>query len=313
MKIYTFETGVSIRDDIPEPIPEAGLFVICRAEEAQGLSERFGWDKNTAAECVSLDETVRYSAYGEYDLINLIHMENAGDAISQSEINLFAGKHYLVLALPEQPGSRLREFADALCHFAENAGDKPDRLGRLYYLVLNGLAADYSNALETLEEELEVLSEAVTEDPDKKHLGEIGLLRKKAYAVRKILRATAHIGDEILLNENELLHRRQLSYFRSVNARLKNLYDFAASLYELSGEILSIYDSNLGVKMNESIGKLTAIMLFLALVTMITGIFNLDFRFLPAIDSIIGYPLALGVMAAISFILYRTLRKKKWL
>jgi len=115
------------------------------------------------------------------------------------------------------------------------------------------------------------------------------------------------------MNENGLLHKQQLSYFRSVNTRLIKLYNFAASLYELSGEILNIYDSNLVVKMNESIGKLTAIMLFLALVTMITGIFNLDFRYMPAIDSIVGYPLALGVITAVCFILYRVLRKKKWL
>ena len=313
MIIYSFKSEVLIRNDIPETIPEDGLFVVCNTEEVRGLSERFGWDEDTTAECVSLDETVRYTTYDEYDFISLIHMENTNDTVSQCEINLFAGKRYLVLVLPEHPCRRLSEFSTTLFHFAENTSDKSDILERLYYHVFNGLAADYSYILEKLEEELEILSEAVTEDPRKKHLGEIGLLRKKVYAVRKILRATSYIGDEILMNENGLLHKQQLSYFRSVNTRLIKLYDFAASLYELSGEILNIYDSNLGVKMNESIGKLTAIMLFLALVTMITGIFSLDFRYMPAIDSIVGYPLALGIMAAICFILYRVLRKKKWL
>ena len=172
------------------------------------------------------------------------------------------------------------------------------------------MAADYSALLEQLEEDLEKLSENIAEAPKRSQINDIIKLRKEVYVNKKTLRSISYIGDDIMTDENRLLDKQQITFFRSINTRLKKLYDFAVSLYEISGEILNIYDSNMAVKLNDSINKLTIIMLTLAAITVVTGIFSLDFRYLPPIDSIIGYPLALGAVAAVSVVLYRTMRKK---
>jgi len=311
MKIFDIGAkGFSLKE-IPQVLPENGLLILCDAGEVRDLAMRFGWDEGTVAECASSDEAIRYAVYDEYDFISLIHVEVTGGAVIQREVNLFVSRQYIVLALPDHAGDCLSVFADALCHTVENT--RPNNPEQLYQLVFGKLAADYSDALEKLEDDMEALSEAVAEEPRKSQINEIVRLRKAAYTIRKILRAISYMGDDILMDENSLLHKRQARHLRSINTRFKSLYDFAASLYELSGEILGIYDSNLSIKMNESINKLTAIMLFLALITMITGVFSMDFRFLPEIDLVVGYPLALGLMAVICFVIYRILRKRQWL
>ena len=313
MKIYDLGTKKSIREEPPEILPDAGLFITCRTGEVNELSKRFGWDESTETECVNLDETVRYTGYEGYDFVSLIHMEITNGTIGQNEINLFFGRQYLVMVLPEQAGARIDGLENALCKAVETGDAKPGKIARLYHLVFSRLAADYSDTLEALEDELETLSEAVAHNPQKNQLDEIERLRKTVYTVKKVLRALSYIGDDILMDENTLLQKNQLHYFRSVSIRFKKLYDFAASLYELSGTILNIYDSKLAIKMNETVNKLTVITLFFGPLTVITGIYGMNFSYMPELNWMIGYPLSLVVMAAVSFVIYLVLKKKKWL
>ena len=313
MKIFDFGAKKLNGAIIPKTLPETGIFIACRTTEVHTLSERFGWDVSTATECVNLDETVRYAGYDGYDFVSLIHMEIADGGVTQREINLFVSKRYLVMVLPEQAGTRLEALEAVMCRIAGNTDAKPERLTYLYHLVFSRLAADYADVLEALEEELEALSEVVTKNPRKDQLDEIERLRKEAYTAKKILRALSYIGDDILMDENAFLKKDQLRYFRSINTRLKKLYDFAASLYELSRVILNVYDSKLAIKMNETVNKLTVITLFFAPLTVITGIYGMNFTHMPELGWTIGYPLSLGIMATVSLIIYLVLKKQKWL
>ncbi|GHU44575.1 cation transporter [Clostridia bacterium] len=294
---------------------DSGQFIICHSGDVSGFAERFGWDESTAIECLNLDETVRYTAYDGYDFISLIHMGGAGVFV-QREINLFVSKAYLVLVLPENEGERLRKLAGILCAASESlslhqSGQNP--LARLYYLVLSGLAADFSDTLEALEDEMEELAERVAQSPEQEQLDEIGDLRKRSYTAKKVLRAISYIGGEILLDENKLLHKQQIHYFRDVDTRLKKLYDFADSLNEFCAEILRVYDSKNAMKMNETVNKLTVITLFFGPLTVITGIYGMNFKFMPELNWEWGYPAAVCVMVLVCTAIYVVLKKKKWI
>ena len=312
LRIYDIGTKDSELRDIPETLPPDGIFVTCSVTEARELAAAFGWEENTVKKCFDPTGTVQYIACDGYDFVSLIHMETAGEKTVKRIISMFFSKQYFVLVLPEQKGGGLDELTEDLCRFIEDSETKANGVEQLYYLTLSWLAAAYSNMLEKLEDDMETLSEAVAIDSRKRQINEISRLRKLSYKNKKILRAISYVSEEIREDENNLIGKEQVKHFRVVSTRFKKLYDFAESLYELSGEILNIYDSNMALKMNESIDKLSAIMMFLAAITVITGIFNMDFRFLPEIDSIVGYPLAMGVIALVCFILYRSLRKQNW-
>ena len=313
MRIFEIGTPYPVMKEIPETLPEGGLFVACNAEEAKELTAHFLWDEDTKKENISVGGNIQHINHDGYDYISIVHAEKKHNETIQCEIEMFISKQYLVLVLPEKHGEKIDELQASIYHYIEHSDESQNTIERIYHMVLNKIAADYSEVLERLEDELEALSEVVTMDPRKGQITEIVKLRKMAYSGKKNLRAISYISDEILEDENGLIHKQQLLHFRAVNARYRKLYEFAVSLYDLSGEILGIYDSNLTIKVNESIDKLTAIMMFLAAITVITGIFNIDLRFMPAIDSIIGYPLALALIAVLSIVLYRLIRKKNWL
>ena len=51
----------------------------------------------------------------------------------------------------------------------------------------------------------------------------------------------------------------------------------------------------------------------IAVPTAIAGIYGMNFRHMPELDWVVGYPLALGSMAISAFLLYRGFRKRGWL
>jgi magnesium transporter len=314
MKGYDYANGRAFGADFSNVKEGAKLAVICGPEDTVRLMELFRWDKDTVDECTNIDETVRYTNYDGYDFISLIYAESGTDTLKQQEVNLFFSRDYIVLVAPDERGAKLTKLCDAFekaIHTSATRSQAP--LVYLFYFIFDRLAVDYSETLEKLEDEMEALSEAIERSPEEEQSGEIAKLRKTAYTYMKILRALSYIGGQIVIDDNNIFDRNQLRYFRSIETRLLKLYDFADNLYDLSNQLLNTYDSKFSAKMNESINKLTVLTLFVGPVTVITGIYGMNFTNMPELKWYYGYPAVILLIIIICAIIYFILKKKKML
>ncbi|MDR1913279.1 MAG: magnesium transporter CorA family protein [Clostridiales bacterium] len=293
------------------------LFIMCNNREIPALREFFGWDESTVLDCADIDESVQYSSFDGYDFISLIHMEVSEEGITGGltlrEINLYVSPCYVALALPEHDSPALKQLETDLIKAARNFMEKAGRLNRMYYLIFDIVLSNSSILLEKLEDQLEYVSEGVMQKAYDNGLPQIEKLRRVTYTAKKQLRALSYLGSQILMDENKLLEKKLRHYFRSIDTRMKRLYDFSESVYELCNEILYSYDSKLTLKMNDTVNKLTIITLFCAPLTVITGVYGMNFDFMPELDWKFGYPLAIGVMIAVSICMYWILKKNKWI
>ena len=314
MTFYKIANKAIVKSEaLPAQIGDVELFAICRANEVPVLLNVFKWDEGTLLECTNLDETVRYASHCEYDFVSLIYVETDNGSVHQHEVNLFFSKHYLVIVIPDDEGVRLSRLVDGLHKAVVGAASRPSPLAYLYYVIFNDLVVDFSETLEALEDEIEVLAEMIVKKPCHEQLVKIGRLRKTAYTYKKMLRALSYIGGQILIDENQLLDNIHVNYFRSIDARLMKLYDFAESLYDLSNGLLRIYDSKFSAQTNETMNKLAAFALIFGPLTVIAGIYGMNFTHMPELEWTYGYPLVLGVMATVGIGIFLIMKKKKWL
>jgi magnesium transporter len=312
MKGYDFATGTTFENKIPKINAQSKLAIICDVSDIQILLDVFQWDDDTIEECTNIDETVRYTSYVNYDFISLIYADSENGVMSNQEINVFFSKQYFVLIVPDHASVRLSKLTAGLTK-AIYAETSHQPLVHLYYLTLDSLATDYSDILEELEDDMEALSEAIERSPNKEQSAEIGRLRKIAYTYKKLLRALSYIGGQVLMDENNFLTKEELRYFRNIDTRLMRLYDFADNLLDLSNELVHTYESKFSAQMNEMINKLTIITLFFGPMTVIAGIYGMNFTNMPELSWKYGYPSALGLMLIISLIIFIILKKNKWL
>jgi magnesium transporter len=314
MTVYRIANKTAYESPVlPADTDCAELFFICRAGEVPGLLDVFGWDEDAIEECANLDETVRYTSYDGYEFISLLNVEPDSGSGSQREINLFVAPKYLALVLPDNAGVRLERLAGVIRKAVLSAAVKPSPLMFLYYMIFDNLVADFSETLELLEDDIEALAELIVSKPCKEHITEIGKLRKTAYTYKKQLRALSNIGGQILMDENDLLNDDHKRYFNNISARLMQQYDFAESLYGLSNDLLHTYDSKFSAQMNATINKLTVITLIFAPLTFIAGVYGMNFIHMPELAWPFGYPAVMGLMAAISAMIFVIMKKNKWL
>lgn len=315
MTLYDYSQKAVIESTVfPDRCRESrALFVVCKTREVSVLRDVFGFDESTVLECASLDERVRYGAFEGYDFISVVHIEMLDTLLSLREINMYVSPRYLVLVMPEHDSASLSNMEKKLAVYAKMLEDYKEQITPIYFWILQSILTDFSDTLEALEDRMEALSEEIVSNVSRDHFARINTMRTMAYGTKKHLRALSYIGDQILLNDNGFLDKKRIRYFQNVNTRFKKLYDFAESLYHLSGEMLNTYDSRLSAKTSDTVNKLTVVTLFFGPLTVITGIYGMNFRFMPGLDWRLGYPTVLAAMAAVCLVLFIIMKIKKWL
>ncbi len=315
MLLYNFTESVFL-DDVTvlnQWMPSNEFFILCRVSELSSLQSVFSFDKSTILECTDLDESVRFAVFPGYDFISLVHMNLISEQLLLQEINLYIARNYLVVVLPDQAEGKLAQFETSIQETALSLNAQDAKLNHLLYSIFHLLLLDFSETLEALEDDLTALQEQIIDKVENQHLEEINHFRQITYTIKRILRATSYLGEDILFNHNDIIEKASLRYFGSIDTRLKKFYDFAESLYGLSNSLLDTYNSQLTAKTNDMVNKLTVITLLFAPLTLITGIYGMNFDFMPELHWTFGYLGAIGLMAVITGILFWILKRNKWL
>ena len=309
------------QDSFPEACKDSpALFIFCKPNDMPVLHGIFNLDEDTVRDCMDIDESVRFTAFNSYDFASLVEVEVENDSILFNELNLYISRQYMILVMPEQQSPKLLfleekmlEAAKSFLNSAHPPKDTVEYFNQLFFIFFNILIAHFSDTLEQLEDRMQELSEAITNQIEPEHFENIHNLWRVAYALKKVLRAFSYIGLQMLCNENDFLIKKKMFLFRNLDTRFRKLYDFSENVYGLSTELLHTYDSKITQRTNDIINKLTFVTLFFGPLTVITGIYGMNFRIMPELNSPWGYPLTLLGMLGISVGIYAVMKKKKWL
>ena len=296
----------------------SAIFITCRPNDINKLHKIFGLDESTVLDCMDIDESVRFTSFDGYDFVSLVHLETENDEIMFSEINLYISQKYIILVMPENDNKKLIALEEKMINTAKKlllnkSVDPIECFNQLFFLFFNTLISYFSDTLELLEDKMQELTDKITRQVLDEHFEYINTLREAAYSIKKVLRAFSYMGLQILCNENDILSKKKLFLFRNLDTRFRKLYDFSENVYGLSTELLQTYDSKISQRTNEIINKLTFITMFFGPLTVITGIYGMNFQVMPELKSPWGYPLTLIFMAGISVFAYIIMKRKKWL
>jgi len=290
------------------------FLIICTPQELIPLRPHLPFDEETIADCLHYDEHFRFDSYDHYDFISWLYFWLDDTKLKTCEMNLYISLRFLVLVIPEASGSQFFEaLAEDLLKKIDALPPGSDNMNKAYYSIFDLFLTDFSRTLEIVEDKLYGIETQLNHGVDKRHFGMITYMKDMAYRIKKQIRPLLYIGDQFIVNENAFIQKENIRYFKNLDIRINKLYDFAASLQEFANQTLYVYDSRITIQTNEVINKLTILTIFFGPMTIVTGIYGMNFDFMPELDWMYGYPLALGMMAIICLIIYIVLKRKKWL
>ena len=121
------------------------------------------------------------------------------------------------------------------------------------------------------------------------------------------------LGQEFEENENNFFKHENLRYFRLFIARIERLRDIATFTRDYSVQVRELYESRLEIRQNRIMTLLTIITTIFMPLTLIAGWYGMNFRYMPELDSVWGYPIVILVSLLIIAGSLLSFKKKKWL
>ena len=120
-------------------------------------------------------------------------------------------------------------------------------------------------------------------------------------------------GQELAENENDFFMSDNLRFFELFTARVTRLQGIISTLREYTAQVRELYQSELSVKQNSIMTVLTVVTTIIMPLTLITGWYGMNFKYMPELESPFAYPILIGVVLfiVIGGIVY--FKNKKWL
>jgi magnesium transporter len=137
-------------------------------------------------------------------------------------------------------------------------------------------------------------------------LSELYYLKRKINIIIKLLILTEDITHA--LNAYKA-HNLALQDAKDLHTKLLTLFN---QLHDDVGNLQQIYLSISAQKTNEVMKVLTVFSVFFMPLTFIVGVYGMNFKFMPELESAWGYPIVLASMVAITVLIYWWFKRKKW-
>jgi magnesium transporter len=193
--------------------------------------------------------------------------------------------------------------------------DVPD-VGKAVWAVLDVLVDEYFDALDRSEEILELLEdrvfaeEATDERVVQKDLFEI---RRHLLEFRRSIVPLREVLLSLLRREVQSVSNEALVLLQDVLDHVLRVIDQTDAQRELMGNAVDAHLAIISNNINKIMKTMTSWGAILFSAGLIAGIYGMNFRHMPELHWMFGYPFALGLMVAVTFALWRWFRKRGWI
>jgi len=184
----------------------------------------------------------------------------------------------------------------------------------LAYSILDSIVDQNFVLLDRLDDEITALEEdLLVSEPTKITLNRIQKLRREIISIRRHVAPVRELMAEMLRCESGLIHENTFIYLRDVFDHAIRVIESIELYRDILTGLLDIYVSSVSNKMNQVMKVLTVFASIFIPLTFLTGIYGMNFEFMPELKWKWAYPLLWGLFITIPLVLLVYFRRKKWL
>jgi len=231
--------------------------------------------------------------------------------VTQEQVSFVLGKHYLLTFL-EHPGCDV--FEDVRKRLLSQKG-KIGALGPDYllYALLDAVVDHYFVALERMGEDIEEIEEMLLSRPKPANLEALHNLRREALFLRRQIFPMREVVAGLEKSGLELISENTSYYLRDLYDHTIQVMDTVETFRDMLNGMVELYLSNISLKMDEIMKVLAMFTSFFTPLAFLTGLYGMNFKYIPELDIRYGYFYLLGVMGVIALGMLFFFRRKGWI
>jgi magnesium transporter len=243
-------------------------------------------------------------------VVKLLHLRDPDQQVDAEQVSLLLGPHY-VITVQEHDGDVFTPIRERLR--AGRGRIRSMNADYLLYALLDAIVDDYFLVLEDVGERIETIEDALVTDPSPTILTLLHALKRDMIFLRKSVWPLREVISRLERWDSPLIQSALNLYLRDVYDHTIQVIDAIETNRDLLAGMLDIYLSSVSNRMNEVMKVLTIIATIFIPLTLIVGIYGMNFTYMPELQHPWGYPMVYLIMAAVSGIMLVFFRRKHWL
>ena len=312
MRVFRLDRTGEETQALPQDGQGTPVFVVATQQEFKEIGSELGISQHPQMKYNNHDENIRFETYDNYDFLSFVYFETKDNEFDFETLNIYYSKTFL--ALVTQEGNTLHQ--DMLDMFIkDNIARKPAFSG-LEFLYYKLLEIAFTNMFEEMCQYESILSDMendIAQDRQRYDFEKIVGIKSNCFEVKKCMRLLLYVGDQLAANDNQLIEEKSMRFFRNLEMRINRMYEFAANIHEMSEHLMELYNSTVTSATNDLINKLTIFTVFATPLTLLTGLYGMNFVNMPELQHPYGYFILLGIMVGIIVTTFLILKKIKLL
>jgi magnesium transporter len=295
---------VDLLGETPEQVQEA----------KELLLNTFHFHYLTVEDCIETRNQPKIEAFPNY-IYFIVHGIKPGETgpanFVTKELDAYLGENFVVTFHDQRFRSiKIVKQQIRVSKFACTRGP-----AYLLHQVLDHIVDQYMPIVDDFDQEIVSLEERVFElkKSDSAVLEEVMALRRSVMRLRRISARQLEVLYRISHGEFPQIPDHILPYFRDVHDHLQRISDLSESYRDLVSSLFDIHFSVVANRTNDvmkTLAVLSAIMLPLSL---IAGIYGMNFENMPELRTPHGYFITIGVMALVAAVLLIYFWRRGWI
>lgn len=281
---------------VPETPTDGWIWVDVAGESPETVREvclRFGIPERYVADALAEGSLPMLEERRDLVYLVLNSLQTAADGrLGPSEVDIFLGPGFIVSV----HAGEFSSTATAMARIDQEMGlAVPSPAGLLAQLAMLG-SRRYPILIEQLEDQLDSLEElAMRADP--RALNEVYVLRRDVIVLRRVLAPQRQIYDELATIGHPLIDAEARDEFERVADYQAQILETLEAARSLLGSVLETHRGAVADQTNEIVRILTVFSAILLPLSLIAGIFGMNFTDIPLAEHPLGFWITVGAMA----------------
>jgi magnesium transporter len=281
------------------------------AEEFDAVRREFDLHELAVEDAIEAHERPKLEVYGEtlFVVLKTVRYIDSEEVIRSGEIMLFVNPTF-VITVRHGEGSDLHPVREAV-------EKRPDLLrcgpGAVLHAVIDRVVDEYEPAVQGLEIDIQQVEEQVFSEDSKNAAQRIYRLEREVLELQRAVRPLAAPVDRLARGHFDLISPEMRDYFRDVHDHVLRVASRVEGFRDLLGSALQANLTQVTVRQNADMRRISAWVAILAVPTMIAGIYGMNFEHMPELSWQYGYPAVLALILVVCGVLYRGFRRAGWL
>lgn len=282
---------------------EEGLLWVDISETTQGdgefLSKVFQFHPLTIEDCI--DTTINTPKADEFDdyLFMVFHGINYSaetQILQTTELDIYLGNNYVITN-----HNLFLYSVEAVRRLVELDGRPMQRgVDFLVYAFIDALVNNVTPAVDQLGDRADAIEDIIFQNPHPSTLEAILHVKRSSLRLRRAMVPQREVLNRLSRGEFARIRDEAAIYYRDIYGDLSRIESFVDNLRDRIDTILATYMSAVANQQNETMKTLSLVAAIFLPLTLLAGIYGMNFEYMPELQFRYSYFIVLGIMLTVA-------------